>query len=363
MVAGALVAFLLIGSATFGSALQDEAWKQGWQAYNEGDYSQAEQHFRTALEDYDNWGWLHMMLGVTLHHRSKNDEALTELEKAKELVEEDENRFQVNHAIGQIHIARGNFDQAIAAESEALQYAGGNAQFAASAERGLGAAYYQQDRWQQAIDHLETAAETRTGDGELFAMLGRAYYESGNNSAAMENLQKATELDRDNRTALYFLGQLYLSQRDWDAAVRVAERAVQSDPQDPAIRNMLGRAYLGAKRYDDAVNAFQIVLQDDRAQGQGNAYYNLGQAYQGSDQTAKAIEAYRNALDHLTSDATRAEALYDLGIAYETVGRYEDALGALQDAAEIQETPKLAEALERVQERIRREKETEDAAA
>ena len=88
----------------------------------------------------------------------------------------------------------------------------------------------------------------------------------------------------------------------------------------------------------------------------GNSHYNLGQAYQAAGDDGRAIESYTNALTHLPAGDLRADCLYDIGFVYEKVGRYEDALQALEDSAAINAAAKTTEAIERVKERIRRQK-------
>ena len=48
--------------------------------------------------------------------------------------------------------------------------------------------------------------------------------------------------------------------------------------------------------------------------------------------------------------------LYDLGIAFESINRYEDALRAFRDSAAISDNVDKQDAIDRVEERIRRAK-------
>jgi tetratricopeptide (TPR) repeat protein len=166
-------------------------------------------------------------------------------------------------------------------------------------------------------------------------------------------------MDRRNKLALYFAGLIYLEDRDYNDAVRVAELAIQADPQDTNVRSMLGRAYLGAQRFQDAIQAFEVVLASNP--NDGSARYNLGQAYQFSEDWGRAIENYQAALARLPAGSQAlAACLYDLGFTYEKVGRYEDALNAFRDSSEIEGNDRVAEAIARVEERIRRAKEKKD---
>lgn len=351
----------LLGVALVAGALapavasaQQETWQQAHQAFQQGNWPQAEDLFREVTSEHNTWGWGFMMLGLTLANRGKLDEAVDNLQTAKELVETDEERFQVNHNLGQIFLRLDRYDEAVAAEDDALQYAQ-NATNQGQVAWGKAQAYYAQENWSAAITALETALETKSGDAAVHSRLGRALYETGDLASAEEHLQQATQIDRDNRLGHYFLGVINLEQRDYQAAVRSAEAAVQADPQDPNIRNLLGRAYLGAERFQEAEQAFRVVLQDQP--NDGSSRYNLGQAYQFQERYAEAVAEYQQALSYLPAGSeVRAKCLYDLGFSYEKAGNYQDALQAFQDSAEISSTAQINEAIERVQERIRREK-------
>ena len=342
----------------------DTAWREGYKAYENQNWAQAESLFRSALqqggEAYERWGWLHMVLGVTLYHRSKHSEAISELQTAKELVAEDAERFQVNHALAQVYLGRGNsgdYDRAVAAENEASQYASGGQQRAVVAKT-LGQAYYYKEDWGRATTQLENASRTLSADATVFSMLGRANFERGQFDGAMEAFRTALRHDSGNRQALLYAARIYLDRRDYDQAVSMAERAIAADPQNTTTRSMLGRAYLGARRYRDAIQQFEQVVQGTGT-SKGPSYYNLGQAYQATEDDGRAIDSYTSALGFLAEgSATRAECLYDLGFVYEKVGDYESALQALEASSAITQQAKVTEAIERVRERIRRQKES-----
>ncbi|MFQ5744823.1 MAG: tetratricopeptide repeat protein [Acidobacteriota bacterium] len=353
----AIFSLLLVGSFLVPAAAmaQDETWQKAYQAYSQENYGQAERLFRQVIKEYEGWGWAHLMLGVTLQKQRKSQAALDELQAAKEMVTEDEERFQVNHAIAQIRLVQGNFDATISAEGEASKYAKSAEQRGAIA-KSLGTAFYNKEQWRKAVENFEKVTGSRASEANVQAMLGRSYYELGNKTKALGFLTKAAQMDRKNRLALYFAGLIYLENKDYTKAVAVAEQAVRADPQDMAIRSMLGRAYLGAKQYKGAAQALENVVAAKPTDG--TALYNLGQAYMSSENWAKAIAAYQRAVNLLESgSAAQAACLFDLGFTYEKVGRYDDALAALKDSAKIDASAKVKEAISRVEERIRRAKE------
>ena len=71
----------------------------------------------------------------------------------------------------------------------------------------------------------------------------------------------------------------------------------------------------------------------------------------------RAIEQYQKAQNMFAAGSpTQAQLLYNLGIAFEKLSRNEDALGAYKSSAAISENVDKTDAIERVEERIRRAK-------
>ena len=183
-----------------------------------------------------------------------------------------------------------------------------------------------------------------------------------NYDAAINEANEAAQYAQndDNRgTVAKTKGQAYYWKEDWQAAVREFQRAATFRTGDANVYAMLGRAYLGSQRFADAIQAFEVVLSSNA--NDGSARYNLGQAYQFSEDWGRAIENYQAAVSLLPAgSAALGACLYDLGFTYEKVGRYEDALAAFRDSSNIEGTPRVAEAIARVEERIRRAKEKKD---
>jgi tetratricopeptide (TPR) repeat protein len=342
-----------------GASAQEEKWQQAFQAYQQKNFSQAETLFREVCAEYEDagapWGWCHMTLGIVLAEQgqSKRQEALAQLEIAKDLVTEDVERYQTNLAIANIHLLAENWGQAIAAADDAAQYAGPDQ--AAAIAKVKGQAYYQQQQWQDAVTELTKAVAGRSGEANLHAWLGRSYFELGQKDRALPELTQAAQIDRGNRVGLYFAARINFDNQDFTQAINLSERAIQAHPQDTNIRNLLGMSYLGADRFQDAIQQFEVVIGE--RPNDAIAIYNLGQAYLAMEQWARAVEQFQKAQNMLEAGSpTQGQLLYDLGIAFERLGRNEDALQAFRDSAAINATTNVQDAIDRVQERIRRGK-------
>lgn len=340
------------------ASAQDEQYVQAYRAYEAGQLAQAETLFREVCTEYEDagapWGWCHMMLGVVLGQQggSKRQEALAQLEIAKDLVTEDSERYQTNFAIANIQLLNDNWAQAIAAANDAAAFAGPQQQPLISKVKGQ--AYYQQQEWQQAATELTKALEGRS-EANLHAWLGRSYFEMGQKAQALPELMEAAQIDSGNRVGLYFAARINFDDDQFSEAAALAERAIQAHPQDTNIRNLLGMSYLGDDRFQEAIQQFEVVIAD--RPNDAIAIYNLGQAYLALEDWGRAVEQFQKAQNMFEAgSATQGALLYDLGIAFERLSRNEDALRAFQDSAAIRETTNVQDAIDRVQERIRRGK-------
>lgn len=348
------VSFALPGAVS----AQEETWAQIQQAINADNLSEAETLLRELCAEYEDagapWGGCHMTLGGVLAQQgaSKRQEALAQLELARDLVTTDEEQYRTNINIANIHLLDHNWDQAIAAADEAAQYAG--PENAVAIAKVKGQAYYRQDQWQNAATELEKATES-AGDASVYAWLGRSYFELGDMDAALPALTQAVQIDRNNRVGLYFAARIHFTNDNFSEAIALSERAIQAHPQDTNIRNLLGMAYLGNERAADAEQQFEVVLGEQP--NNATAIYNLGQAYLQQEEWGPAVEQFQKAQNMFPAGSpTLGRLLYDLGIGFERLGRYEDALQAYTDSRAINETTAVLDAIDRAQEQIRRGK-------
>lgn len=338
---------------------QEETWAQITQAINAGNLSEAEPLLRELCTEYEDagspWGGCHLALGSVLARQggqSKRQEALAQLEIAKDLVTDDKDHYGTNILIANIHLADRRWDQAIAAADEAAQYAG--PENAVAIAKVKGQAYYRQDQWQNAATELEKTTES-AADASLYAWLGRSYFELGNLDAALPVLTQAVQIDRDNRVGLYFAARIHFTNDNLSEAIALSERAIQTHPQDTNIRNLLGMAYLGDERAAEAEQQFEVVLAEQP--NNASAIYNLGQAYLQQQEWARAVEQFQKAQNMFPAGSPNlGRLLYDLGIGFERLARYQDALQAYTDSRAINETTDVLDAIDRVQEQIRRGK-------
>lgn len=120
--------------------------------------------------------------------------------------------------------------------------------------------------------------------------MGLSYLGEQNFTAALIELTEAEKLDPDNPEVVYNLGMAYLGKRRPDLAEQKLERAIMLKPTYSVARNDLGVAYMELKRWDNAIQQFKIIKNDIFYENSVNASINLGLAYLGKGDYAKALE-------------------------------------------------------------------------
>lgn len=120
--------------------------------------------------------------------------------------------------------------------------------------------------------------------------MGLSYLGERNYSAALFDLTEAEKLDPENPDVLYNLGLAFIGKKRPDLAEAKFLKAILLKPNFSVARNDLGVAYLDLKRWDSAIQQFKIAKDDLFYDNSENASINLGLAYLGKGEYAKALE-------------------------------------------------------------------------
>ena len=160
---------------------------------------------------------------------------------------------------------------------------------------------------------------------------------AGDVQPAIEAFQRSLAPDPKYAPSLAGLGYAYwrkyetTSQPQWiGLAKENCSRAVQADPALPLGHVCAGNIAYGTGDYENAVSEYQRVLKQDRTEEA--AYRGLGKAYQRLNQTQKAEETYRRAIEVRPQYWVPYAMLAGF---YSDFGRYQDAITQLRRASEL----------------------------
>jgi len=130
--------------------------------------------------------------------------------------------------------------------------------------------------------------------------------------------------------AHYQLGVSYFNDNNVQPAFVEFQKALELNPDDKETLNAIGIVYLlKLEDYTKAIEFLQKALRVDK--NYSEAWNNLGVAYERMGRYNEAIEAYKTALQN-TFYRNPEKAFNNLGRVYYRIRRYDDAIDAYKEA-------------------------------
>ncbi|MBI5594498.1 MAG: tetratricopeptide repeat protein, partial [Elusimicrobia bacterium] len=182
------------------------------------------------------------------------------------------------------------------------------------------------------------------GDAGFFSRHAAAYWSSGLNNAAIEaeHLGRGSQAERLYASALAFDPDLAQAWNNWanaalqrgdTAAAEGRYKASLRTKDDAAVRYNLGRAYLMAGRLEDAERTYKESV---AAGGPLEASNDLGLVYLRAGRLEEAVRQWGELLRRRPDYAL---AYYNLGVAFEKLGRRREAAQAARAWGSLSSSP------------------------
>jgi tetratricopeptide (TPR) repeat protein len=191
----------------------------------------------------------------------------------------------------------------------------------------LGCAYYNGERYKEAIEVLQKAVRLNSGHDDIFYKLGLAFSQLGEYQTALGHLEKARSISPTRGDIHYALGVVLGELKQTERAVQAYQEAVKYRPDDAASYFNLGVVYGKLGCFEDEKAAYQRAIALDPKDIQ--AQINLGAAYFRELENEKSLLTYQSALQ---SDPDNALALYGLARCYSNLDQYPSAIAAFKRA-------------------------------
>lgn len=209
------------------------------EAYEEGDLAEAEELYRTALE-------------------------------------EDPENAAIYYNLGNIHYDRGEYGRAIAAYENAVDRGGRDLRLFYN----LGNAYYGHGNFDAALEAYRDARAAGDGegsDGALTVNSAKTLLQLGRTAEARELLQGQVEENSEDSRGWFYLGNIAYEGEDYEAAAGHFRRAVELEAGLIQGHFNLGNTLFRLEEYRGAAEAFNEVV--SRRPNDTDAIYNLGLSY------------------------------------------------------------------------------------
>lgn len=182
---------------------------------------------------------------------------------------------------GQFEVAEQFFRRAISVDTANL-----------TAVHNLAGMYIQNQRPDQAITLIGEYIKARPNDSEFYAQLGDAYFVKRDSRKARSNYERALQLEPKTKGVAKRVASVCLLEKDFTCAEKMLERAAIEQPNDPQVFSNLTSIYLAKGDPGKAISSAKKSLALAQS---GEVYGMLGDAYQGTGQGKRALEAFKRA--------------------------------------------------------------------
>jgi tetratricopeptide (TPR) repeat protein len=162
---------------------------------------------------------------------------------------------------------------------------------------------------------------------------GKAAYTQGQYQEALKFFNKALALDSTFSRAYYMKGLTLKKLRKYNDAIEAYQAAIRHNPTYDDAYFALGKIYSAIGKVDDAIATYQKAFENNPTSYK--AYYEMGVLYLNKKRNySKAAEAFRQATQ-IKPDY--GKAFYSLGVSMTELGKYYDAIMALESAVALRE--------------------------
>jgi tetratricopeptide (TPR) repeat protein len=199
----------------------------------------------------------------------------------------------------------------------------------AEAHYNLGMILMKMQRASEAAPEIEKAISLQIDNKEAYFHLGTVYESLQNFSKAAEAYENFVKTDHQNVWAGYFnLGMIRLRMEQYDKAVAALEEAKKNQSQDVKVNESLAQAYQKAGQLEKAEETLEMLAQ--LAPDAAMSYFSqIIRMYDEAGQQAKAIEPAKKMVE---LNPKSEVAVYNLGIMYQKLDRFEEAIEAFKQA-------------------------------
>ncbi len=288
-------------------------YKKAVDYYNQGQFEKAIQELKPDLDANPTWESGHRLLGLCYLGLKNNALAVSSFTRAVQLKS---TAFSTYRGLGMAYFNMQRYDDAVQALNQGESFASEEEKYNLYHIRG--SAYFRQQKYNEAANDITAAIRLKQSDWTDFSELGICYFNLNRIDEAMQALQKADSMKPGQSAVTDYLGKAYFKK---------------------------GVAALSSKQYGQAIEFLQKAR--DYNPKDGYAHYNLGEAYMFQKNYQAAEKAYNQAIEVLPKNA---EVYSRLGLACEKLKKYDLALNAYQKANEISPSTALKEAINRVNE-------------
>ena len=224
----------------------------------EGQSSQALNHFEIALSGFPKSADIHLRMAKILDEKNKRDEANAHYQQALTL---NPNSPQALSRVGIMEMENKNY--------------------------------------KKAADYLQKARDLQPDNSETLKALGETWLELGNYSSACDILEQVLLFDETDANVHLLLGKAYEKNGSHEKAAKHIELAAKYGKKDSSIVEAIGydigRNLAKIGKYEEAIVSYKKEIKKNSNPAQG--YYEMAEIFESLEDQKSAVKAYQKAYE------------------------------------------------------------------
>lgn len=223
------------------------------------------------------------------------------IEACTALAEYDAKNWEVYYLRGNVYLAAGQDEEALADYAQAVSLQENDAELCVHIYENLTEAGLEDS----GAEYLAVVLSIDPSDADDYYYLGDAYYLTGDYESAKAYLKQAQELGSDR--ALLLLGRIYAEEGNDEEAQAAFEAYMEACPEDADALNELGEIALAAGEYENAVTYLEAARAAAGSGSDGAILKNLIIAYEYSSDFESACDIAEEYLSEYSDEEVERE--------------------------------------------------------
>lgn len=199
-----------------------------------------------------------------------------------------------------------------------------------------GVAAMEREQWERAEQLLQQAVRTCAGDPDSRRNYAEALWRRQSPEQAITQIEEACRLAPESADLHVRAAEMLLAVGRIDASIDHARRALELDPRLSAAWAMRGRIFAATGQFSEALASYHRAVGYDPSDR--GIQLEIAEVYRRLDQPQQALVVLQNLADSYSPGEEPQRLLFLQGLAYQALGRYDEAVGDLQ-AATRRDTP------------------------
>ncbi|MBO1254061.1 PEP-CTERM system TPR-repeat protein PrsT [Alteromonas sp. 5E99-2] len=313
-----LLTFLFFTSLVFSQ--EAEHYETALNSYNQGDINSTYIHLRNALDESPSHLPSKLLMGRVLVIKGRFNEAITELNEAKEFGAD---KNLVNPVLAEAYLYAKQFEKILPLTLNGFDRTN---EFELTLIKG--SAYSNLKKLDKASEQYVYALSLFPNNSRALNSLSALYLQTGQLAKAKTLITKSIGINKKNARTIHLQGQLAKLESRPLEALTFFEAAHALSPTNPIIKRSLATAYsqMDDERAIDIVNDILAQTPDDPL-----ALLLLGRLHSKDNENELAISVYEDLTQRLTAlpddlSVEQNELYFVAGLASYLTGNYESAL-------------------------------------